>query len=282
MTYVDLLPGHVSFSQLGTWNECQQKYVIQRAYHPPEVPAWWFIAGTAYHEATEMYDRMRYDSDHNDGVSASDLTDYYLTLIDEGIAKADKVNPDRTAWMRGGRVSKEFPDKEVEAFYKAKAPEWCQRYHDHVTQSGEQLWPLADGSPAIEVGFLVDLGGVIIKGAIDRLIVAPTGQLGVRDLKTGSGTNGPEQLGLYATATEMLLGIRPSYGDFFYSRKGPSAPVSLDRFSIPFWTTIYTAFDAQRRAGVIVPNVGEHCNRCNVARYCPAFGGDLAITEGMQ
>lgn len=55
--------GHVSFSQLNEWLECGKAYELKRLIQVPEWPAWWNIGGHGVHQATERYDRQRFEED---------------------------------------------------------------------------------------------------------------------------------------------------------------------------------------------------------------------------
>lgn len=51
------LPEHVSYSAFTTFLDCGHLYFLTRVAQLEELPAWWFIGGSAVHEATEEYDR---------------------------------------------------------------------------------------------------------------------------------------------------------------------------------------------------------------------------------
>lgn len=265
--WMNLLPVHASYSQLGSWNECQQRYVIEKAFHPAAVPSWYFIGGSSFHEATESWDLGQTD----------DLIGEYYSRLNVLIAEADAEEPDRSLWRAGGRRSKTYPDKETEQFWLDVGPEWCQLYQDHFTHNDEPIWESVEGIRGIELPFDVELGGVRVKGAIDRVRVIQ-GELFLEDIKTGSGQPNVLQLGLYKVAFEQAFGETPSFGRFWNPRKsGAGIPVNLDRYDKPMFDRLYAAFETQRRSGVIVPNLGPNCDRCDVRRYCSAYGGDLAI-----
>lgn len=269
-TWLGRLPVHASFSQLGSWNRCQQAYCIEKAFHPTETPAWWFIGGTAFHEATEAWDNGTLGP-------ACTLLAAYHAFIDEGIAEAVEREPDQSKWMAGGRRSKAYPDKETEQFWRDVGPAWCQLYLDHQNANDEPIWESVEGCVGVELPFEVELGGVVVKGAIDRLRVTQ-GMLGVEDIKTGSGQSNEMQLGLYKVAVEIAFGESPTWGRFWNPRKGGAqVPVSLDRYDRKLFDSMFGAFEKQRRSGVVIPNLGPDCERCSVKRFCSAYGGAEAI-----
>ena len=45
--------GHRSFSQFSSWAKCGKAYQLERVLQAPQVPAWYFIGGSAFHAAVE-------------------------------------------------------------------------------------------------------------------------------------------------------------------------------------------------------------------------------------
>ncbi len=247
--------------------------MLEKCFKPKQQQAWWFISGSAFHQATESYDRLVWEHGVPDSPdkSTGHLLDLLVSEFDAEIAKAEQEEPDRSLWLRGGRVSKQVPDKEAEAFYRAQFPDWAAAYDHHTRTSGDVIYTLDDGAPAIEFGFNVTFGGVMVRGYIDRLIISQ-GMLGVRDLKSGSSAGEPIQLDIYKCALERL-GAQdiPTWGDFWNPRKGTSQQPAVALTRTPeFFDRQYAAFDAQRRSGQIVANVSKDCVRCSVRNVCPA------------
>lgn len=273
--WVSLLPSHGSFSQLTGWADCQQRYVIEKAFKPASTPAWWFIGGTAFHEATQAYDEALLLASRP---PIGWLTRTFNELLDAGIRRAEEAEPDRTLWLRGGRVSREFPDREVEAFYRARAQEWCNAYERHSITSGETIFVTDEGVLGVELGFLHYFGGVAVKGSVDRVYLTRGGELGVRDIKTGASPGNPMQLGMYGVAVAAITGITPAFGDFWNPRKnGAGPPIPLARYDQAMFDRLFEAFDAQRKSGTVVPHLSPGCERCSVAKFCSAYGGAEAI-----
>lgn len=54
---------HRSFSQFTSFVRCGKAYELERVVQVPQSPAWWFVGGSAFHEAVEMLlkesDRVR-------------------------------------------------------------------------------------------------------------------------------------------------------------------------------------------------------------------------------
>lgn len=126
--------------------------------------------------------------------------------------------------------------------------------------------------------------GTPLRGFIDRIDVAATGELRVVDYKTGKAPpEGPAessalfQMKFYAVAMWRSRGVVPAklrllfLGDGQILDYSPDEP-ELARFEktlSALWRSIQTA----RQAGEFPPNPGRMCRFCNHQSRCPAFGG---------
>jgi hypothetical protein len=54
---------YISYSQVTTWLDCQWQWLLTRKYDTPELPAWWFVGGSAIHSATETYDKHLFETE---------------------------------------------------------------------------------------------------------------------------------------------------------------------------------------------------------------------------
>jgi ATP-dependent helicase/DNAse subunit B len=52
------IPEHVSYSALTTYIDCGYLYYLGRLLEIPEQPAVWSVGGSAFHKATEDWDRQ--------------------------------------------------------------------------------------------------------------------------------------------------------------------------------------------------------------------------------
>lgn len=50
-------PRHRSYSSFTSWLSCGKAWQLSRAAKVAEVPAWYFVGGSAVHTATEVFDR---------------------------------------------------------------------------------------------------------------------------------------------------------------------------------------------------------------------------------
>jgi putative RecB family exonuclease len=125
--------------------------------------------------------------------------------------------------------------------------------------------------------------GVLLRGYVDRVDEAPTGELRVVDYKTGAAprevfeAKAMFQMKFYALALFRLRGIVPRQLKLMYLRDGqhlvysPDEPELLrfERTLKAIWQAILTA----GKTGDFRPNPGKLCDWCDHKERCPAFGG---------
>ena len=56
--------GHRSFSSFTSWVKCGKAWQLERELQAPQIPAWYFIGGSAFHEAVEKFLKDEYDQTH--------------------------------------------------------------------------------------------------------------------------------------------------------------------------------------------------------------------------
>lgn len=184
---------------------------------------------------------------------------------------------DPSQWRAGGRVTKDFPNKEDGDWWSRHGAGMVQSWIDWREQPhGLQLWVTPEGIPAIELSLNVDFDGVPVKMALDRVMVSQSGDLIVVDLKTGATTPSSDfQLGMYAVGMERTFGIRPKYGTYWAARKGATTElIDLDKWTYERAGGIVKMFDKARREGIFVPNF-DHCKMCNFTNVCKYQDGEI-------
>ncbi|MGW0523737.1 RecB family exonuclease [Crossiella sp. NPDC003009] len=125
--------------------------------------------------------------------------------------------------------------------------------------------------------------GVLLRGYIDRLDVAPTGEIRVVDYKTGAA---PREIGeakalfqmkFYALALWKLRGVVPRQLQLMYLANRETLKYTPDeaelrrfeRLVSAIWQAILTA----GRTGDFRPSRSRLCDYCNHKALCPEFGG---------
>jgi putative RecB family exonuclease len=128
--------------------------------------------------------------------------------------------------------------------------------------------------------------GTLLRGFVDRIDVAPTGELRVVDYKTGKAPPATRalaefkalfQMKFYAVALLRSRGVLPTRLRLIYLADGQLLEYSpehgeLLRFEktlIALWRSIQSA----GATGDFRPNPSRLCDWCAHRAYCPAFGG---------
>lgn len=125
--------------------------------------------------------------------------------------------------------------------------------------------------------------GVLLRGYVDRLDVAPTGEIRVVDYKTGTA---PREIGeakalfqmkFYALVLWRLRGSVPRQLRLMYLADRQSLTYTPDEAELTrFERTLDAVWDAILRAGRtgdFRPNKSRLCDWCAHQALCPAFGG---------
>jgi putative RecB family exonuclease len=125
--------------------------------------------------------------------------------------------------------------------------------------------------------------GVLLRGYIDRLDVAPTGEIRVVDYKTGTA---PREIGeakalfqmkFYALVLWRLRGVVPRQLQLMYLADRQSLTYTPDEAELTrFERTLDAVWQAILRAGKsgdFRPNKSRLCDWCAHQERCPAFGG---------
>jgi putative RecB family exonuclease len=136
----------------------------------------------------------------------------------------------------------------------------------------------------IELRLEAEVGGVSLRGIIDRLDLLPDGSLRVVDYKSGRSPGEKYEkaklLGVdaYALLIERTLGVLPSAVRLLYLSDGiaitctPSAQNGrfIEKKVEAIWTTIQRA----NQTDSFKPQPGRLCDWCAFQPFCPSFGGD--------
>lgn len=128
--------------------------------------------------------------------------------------------------------------------------------------------------------------GTLLRGFVDRIDVAPTGEVRVVDYKTGRAP--PEaralaefkamfQMKFYAVALLRSRGVMPTRLRLIYLADGQLLDYSPDRDELlRFERTLMAIWRAVEKAGVtgdFRPSTSKLCDWCAHRTYCPSFGG---------
>src|SRR5699024_3510311 len=125
--------------------------------------------------------------------------------------------------------------------------------------------------------------GPLLCGYIDRLDVAPQGELRVVDYKTGSAPRAVAearavfQMNFYAVMLWRLRYLVPSQLTLIYLADGQELAYTPDEAELGrFERTLEAIWTAIQRAGAtgdFRPRPSKLCHWCDHKQYCPEYGG---------
>lgn len=248
----------LSPSRAADYKQCPLLYryrAIDRIEAPPSRAQ---LRGTLVHSALEhLYGLPAADRGSDRAIAL--LEQAWSAMLDEHEFAADTVAEDeREKFVAEARAL-------VDAYYTLEDP---TRFDP---ESCEQLveTEIADG--------------VLLRGYIDRIDVAPTGQVRVVDYKTGKA---PRQIAegkalfqmkFYALVLLRTRGIVASQLRLLFLADGQVLTYSPDEDELDrFERTLVAIWSAIRTAGVsgdFRPKPSKLCGWCDYQALCPSFGG---------
>jgi putative RecB family exonuclease len=251
------LPTSLSPSKVSSFRDCALAFrysAIDRLPEPPTVPA---AKGTVVHKALELLFGLDPDA----------------RTLDAALA----LLPDAERAVLDGEeyTSLEVPDRRA---FSASAADLITRYFQ--LEDPRVIRPVG-----LELMLEAELGGVRLRGIIDRLEEDDDGGLVVTDYKTGRVPGDRYEQGklggvhFYAYLCETVLGRRPSRIQLLYLGQ-PVAIVAepsdqsirgLERRVSAIWTAVERACEQED----FRPKPGRLCDWCSFKEHCPAFGGAL-------
>lgn len=253
------LPTSLSPSKVSSFKECALAFRYSAIDHLPEPPSPHAAKGTLVHRALEL---LMWEEPAG------------RRTLDVALEKLERARID----VLGGDEYREvdFGD-ETEAEFLADAEHLVRNY-----------FRLEDPNSVLVVGtevrVSVEIGGLTLRGIIDRLELDGDGDWVVTDYKTGRApAESYEQSRLggvhfYAFLCEQILGRRPARVQLLHLREplaissvpSEQSTRALRRQADAVWSAIELACqDDDFR-----PKPGRLCGGCAFRAYCPAVGGD--------
>jgi putative RecB family exonuclease len=152
--------------------------------------------------------------------------------------------------------------------------------------------PDAVTTVGVELLLEAEVGGLLLRGIIDRLDVTPEGEFIVVDYKTGRVPGEKQEqsrLGgvqFYALLCEQVLGRRPVSVRLLYLKE----PVVIDsdpsdqalRGLRQRTAAVWTAIERACQDEDFRPKPSALCHWCAFQALCPAFGGDPTLATALS
>jgi putative RecB family exonuclease len=254
----------LSPSKVAAFTECALAFRFATIDRLPEPPSPWATKGTLVHSALE---RLFLLPPEARTLAAA------LTCLDTAFGAL--------------RTDPEFEDLHLE-------PDQERTFLDDAERLVRQYFQLEDPTTITPIGIEImldaDLGGVKVRGIIDRLELDENGELVVVDYKTGRAPaeryeNGRlDGVQFYSLLCERNFGRRPAKVKLLYladpleisTTPTDQSTRAIARKVGAIWTAIERACDRDD----FRPKPSRLCEYCAFRMYCPAFGGD--ITEGAR
>jgi putative RecB family exonuclease len=258
------LPATLSPSKVSAFKDCALAFrfsVIDRLPEPPSTAA---VRGTLVHRVLEqLYCAEPADRTLALALSALSTAAYEARCGDPEYQQLDL-------------------DAEAEAAYLVDAERLVRRYFE--MEDPATIRPIG-----LELLLEAKLGGVRLRGIIDRLELNADGELVVTDYKTGKSPGPRYEQGrfggvhFYAFLCQAVLGRRPARIQLLYLADGVSIVATPSEQSIRgLERRVGAVWQAVERACAtddFRPHPGPLCNWCAFQGFCPAYGGDPATAR---
>lgn len=125
--------------------------------------------------------------------------------------------------------------------------------------------------------------GVPVRGFIDRVDEAPTGEVRVVDYKTGKkpiprfSQDAQFQMRFYALVYWRLFGVIPSQLRLMYLKVFDSMFLTPTQVELEYFerdlADLWSKIEGDGKSGVFRPKTSKLCNWCSFQELCPAFDG---------
>jgi putative RecB family exonuclease len=260
------LPTTLSPSKVSSFTDCALAFRFSAIDRLPEPPSVATTRGTLVHATLERLLDL----------PAPDRTPEAAEACLTTAVEAYREDPEWTGLEMGD---------EGEATMVAEAKDLIERYFR--LEDPRTITPIG-----LEVMLEVEVGGVRLRGIIDRLELDADGELVVTDYKTGRAPSEQfEQqrlagVAIYALLCERLLDRRPARVQLLHLAE-PVAIVStptersirgVEKKLAAVWAAVERACERDD----FRPNPSRLCDWCAFQAYCPAKGGDLSLVAAVS
>jgi putative RecB family exonuclease len=260
------LPTSLSPSKVSSFTDCALAFrfsAIDRLPEPPSIAA---TRGTLVHAALERL--------------------FVLEPAARTRAAADQCLAEAHAALREHPELRDLElDDEAEAVFVAEAAGLLDKYFR--LEDPTTITPIG-----LELMLEIELGGVRLRGIIDRLELDADGELVVTDYKTGRAPGERQEqqrlsgVAFYSLLCERLFGRRPARVQLLYLAD-PLAIIAtptdrstrgVERKLAAVWAAVERACERED----FRPNPSRLCDYCGFKAYCPSFGGDVALADAYR
>ncbi|MUL49951.1 RecB family exonuclease [Mycobacterium sp. CBMA293] len=251
----------LSPSRAGDFKQCPLLYRFRAIDRLPEPPSTAQLRGSVVHAALEQLYALP-ATDRVPETALSLVTPAWDAVVAEKPELAEEIAPElRETLLAEARTL-------LSGYYRLEDP---TRFDPQSCEQRVEV-ELSDGT--------------LLRGFVDRIDVAPTGELRVVDYKTGKAPPAARalaefkamfQMKFYAVALLRLRGVVPARLRLLYLADGQVLDYSpdldeLERFEKTLMA-IWHAIQKSGQTGDFRPNPSKLCSWCTHQDICPAFGG---------
>jgi putative RecB family exonuclease len=258
----------LSPSRAADFKQCPLLYRFRAVDRLPETPSRLQVRGTVVHTVLERLFAL--SPDQRDPEAGRELVDpawrdVLAASPELGELFAGPGDPELSEWLDSARAL-------VEAYFALEdprlvAPEACELLVEAELAASDA----GDGEP------------LLLRGYIDRLDVAATGEIRVVDYKSGAAprelfeAKALFQMKFYALVLLRIRGVVPRQLRLLYLADRQALSYTPDEAElVRFERTLVAIWSAIRRAarsGDFRPNPSRLCDWCDHKSRCPAFDG---------
>ena len=257
-------PATLSPSKLSSFSDCALAFRLSAIDGLSEPPSAAATKGTLVHLALEHL-FARPPAARTEEAAQKDLDQAFAEL---------RTDPDYTGLDL---------DPAAESAFVADAARLVRQYFE--MEDPREITPIG-----LELRLEAEVGGVRVRGIIDRLELDGQGGLVVTDYKTGRAPGPNHQQGrlggvtFYALLCQELFGVLPAQIRLVYLADRVTITTDPSEQSIrglkgkigAMWQAVAKACEKED----FRPRPGPLCNWCGFHEFCPAKGGDLALVPG--
>lgn len=261
------LPRSLSPSKVSSFKDCALAFRFSAIDRLPEAPTPHTLKGSVVHRALERLYWHHAPGDRSPRAAEAEFAAAWAEV---------EAGPELAAL--------ELSPEERDAF-RADAATLTARLFDLED-------PDAVDTLGVELTLEAEVGGLRLRGIIDRLDRRPDGGLIVVDYKTGRVPREQQEqarlagVQFYALLCEEVLGQRPVQVQLLYLREPvaiEATPTEQNLRGLRLRTgAVWAAIERACSNEDFRPKRSSLCSWCAYQAYCPAFGGDpdLALAAG--
>ena len=254
-------PRTLSPSKVTSFRDCALAFRFSTIDHLPELPTVWTVKGTFVHRVLE-----RLFWNHGRGRRTPEAA---RAELDRAWAEV-QLDPDYRAL--------ELTTSQAEQFRSE-----CEVLVDNEFALED---PNEVNAVGIELMLEARVGGVRLRGIIDRLDLMPDGDLVVIDYKTGRAPSPAFEhskligVHIYALLCQEVLGRRPAQVRLLHLKEPTTIIAEPSEQAVRGQRTktlaVWSAIERACHDEDFRPRTSPLCRFCRFQAFCPAFGGDPA------